>query len=359
MMTSTGIDYHKNYSVLVTTDAQGKVLRRGRVEHKAQWSGPARREGLERYFKELDCPTQVVFESTWNWGWLHDVLEKVPRVERMVMAHPYKTRIIAEAQIKTDGLDAKVLAHLLRANLIAPAHMAEPETRQLKALLRQRGFWVKQRTQVRNRIHQLLDRQWDLERPQCADLFGKKGLGWLESLSIEGTDGLLLRQDLQLHAQLERSVRELEKDLQGRLADSEDLKLLQSIPGLGRITAAMVLSEIDGIERFASSDKLCAYAGLVPSTRSSGGRTYHGRMLKERNAWLQWALIEAAWVAVGCSSYFGGFYHQHKARGKKPNTAIAITAHRMAQIVWRVLKQRRPFTEHKPEPPSPAAPVKD
>lgn len=89
----------------------------------------------------------------------------------------------------------------------------------------------------------------------------------------------------------------------------------------------------------------------MPSTRSREGKTYHGRMFNERHAWRQWSLMEAAWVAVGCSGYFGSFYHQHKARGKKPNTAIAITAHRMCQMVWRVLKERRPFTEQKPEPP--------
>jgi transposase IS116/IS110/IS902 family protein len=86
-------------------------------------------------------------------------------------------------------------------------------------------------------------------------------------------------------------------------------------------------------------------AGLVPWTRASGGKVYQGSLLKSRNKWLQWAFIEAAWVAVGCSSYFGGLYRRHRARGKNANLAITIIARRMCQISWTLLKERRDFSE--------------
>ena len=90
--------------------------------------------------------------------------------------------------------------------------------------------------------------------------------------------------------------------------------------------------EIDQIERFTRADKLCAYAGLVPTTHASGGKIAHGRMLPFCNRWLKWAFIEAAWVAVGCSDYFGTFYRKQRLRGKGANDAIAIVARRMATI---------------------------
>jgi transposase len=74
----------------------------------------------------------------------------------------------------------------------------------------------------------------------------------------------------------------------------------------------VLAAEIDRIERFASAEKLCAYAGVVPTTHSSGGKVYHGRLQPSSNKWLRWALIEASWVAIGCSPYFGSLYRQQR-----------------------------------------------
>src|SRR2546423_8332186 len=72
---------------------------------------------------------------------------------------------------------------------------------------------------------------------------------------------------------------------------------LLSVPGIGITLAAVIGCEIDQIERFNSAEKLCAYAGVVPTTHASGGKTSHGRLLPFCNKWLRWALVEASWVA--------------------------------------------------------------
>jgi transposase len=74
---------------------------------------------------------------------------------------------------------------------------------------------------------------------------------------------------------------------------------------------------------------------------SSGGKTHQGRLLPQCNKWLRWAFVEAAWVSVGCSPYFGDFYEAKRARGKKANTAILAIARRMARITWSLLTQER------------------
>jgi transposase len=79
--------------------------------------------------------------------------------------------------VKTDKIDARILALLLRTSLISAVHIPGKETRQRKEVLRQRCFFVRQRTMLRNRIHRLLGAQHDLKLPQCSDLFGKKGMG--------------------------------------------------------------------------------------------------------------------------------------------------------------------------------------
>ena len=102
----------------------------------------------------------------------------------------------------------------------------------------------------------------------------------------------------------------------------------------------------------------------MPTTHASGGQVYHGRLLQACDKWLRWAFIEAAWVAVGCSPYFGALYRRHRARGKQANTAITIVARRMCPIVFALLREGRDFA---PQPPlktkpscqklSPVAPV--
>jgi len=116
---------------------------------------------------------------------------------------------------------------------------------------------------------------------------------------------------------------------------------LQAMPGVGKILAPVLALQIDQIARFPTADKLCAYAGLVPTTHASGGKISHGRMLPFCNRWLKWAFIEAAWVAVGCSDYFGTFYRKQRLRGKGANDAMTIVARRMAIIAWKMLAQER------------------
>ena len=100
-----------------------------------------------------------------------------------MLANPFKTRIIAEAQIKTDKVDARILADLLRGKLVPSVHIVGRETRQIKEVLRQRCFFVRQRTMLRNRIHRLLGGSARSEvaamqrplRPQGFELPGKAG----------------------------------------------------------------------------------------------------------------------------------------------------------------------------------------
>jgi transposase len=277
---------------------------------------------------------------------VHDIVEDIEGVEEVVLAHPYKTRIIAEAQIKTDKLDARALAFLLRLNAVPRAHVPKPATRRRKEVLRQRLFWVRERTKIRNRVHALLDRQkQELELPVCSDLFGVKGMKALEQLAatLPAPDDTLLRQDLEVMKELKAKVGELEKMISVANGEDEATTLLASIPGVGLVLGGLLACEIDDIDRFHHPSKLVAYAGLAPTTQSSGGKTYHGKLLSQCNGWLRWAFVEAAWVAIGCEGYLGALYRRARAEGHGANTAIIIVARRMAQIAWQMLRHRRKY----------------
>jgi transposase len=144
-------------------------------------------------------------------------------------------------------------------------------------------------------------------------------------------------------------VKELERCIAEDLADCIVLQRLSSIPGFGPVLAAVIAIELDQWDRFPSPAKLCAYAGLVPTTHASGGKIHHGRLLPFCNRYLRWAFIEAAWTAVGCDGYFGAFYRLHRDRGKKANVAITIVARRLCQITWHLLHEERTYQTQSPK----------
>src|SRR6266513_1845232 len=157
-----------------------------------------------------------------------------------------KPELIAEAQIKTDRLDAQMLAKLLRGDLIAQSHAPSATTRARKHLLRQRLFWVRLRTMLRNRIHAVLDRQHDLERPQLKNFFSRRGQSWLEQIQLPThEDQPLLEQNLEVAQLLEAKIKQLDRTI-GQSQSAEE-KLLESIPGIGPLFSSVIATEIDGI----------------------------------------------------------------------------------------------------------------
>jgi transposase len=341
-----GIDYHKRYSIVHVIDDEGRTV----CQRRVHLNDPRLFQAL---FSSLKGPCRVVFESCMNWCKLYDLLQSIPSIQQITLAHPYKTRIIAEAQVKTDKIDARMLAVLLRAELICQAHISSQEARRQKDILRQRTFFVRMRTRLRNRVHRLLGAQLDLALPDCSDLFGARAIAYLRQLQLPAPADLLLRQDLDQLIELERKIKELEAIVKEQLARDPIMQRLESLPGVGPIISAVIAHEIDGIQRFLSPQKLCGYAGLAPTTDSSGGKTYQGRLMRHCNKWLRWAYVEAAWVAVGCDPYFKAFYHAQRLRGKKPNTAIIIVAKRLCRISYQLLTQNRDYEKR---PFSPTAP---
>ena len=337
-MNYTGIDHHKRYSVACTLDGQGRLVRQARLDHNAP-------EAFAAYFAALDGPSEAVIEACWNWGTLYDLLEETPNVAKVVLSNPAKNRIIADAQIKNDRIDAKALATLLRGDFVSAVHVPGREVRRKKNTVRQRLWLARLRTMVRNRIHAVLDRHPRVERPAVKDPFCNQGKAWMKRVALPASDRQLLTEDLELHELLEAHIRALEARIEADNAAHADAVRLRTLPGVGKVLGPVIALEIDGIARFRTADKLCAYAGLVPTTYSSGGKTSHGRMLPFCNRWLKWAFIEAAWVAVGCSDYFGTFYRQHRVRGKGANEAITITARRLAKIAWKMLTEQRDYSK--------------
>ncbi len=120
----------------------------------------------------------------------------------------------------------------------------------------------------------------------------------MRSLELYGHDTAILNGLLDIVDEFAGRELELRKQIRAMNREDEITSLLMTVPGIGDITALLIRYEIDDIERFLSPGKLCSYAGIVPCTHSSGGKTYHGRITKQGNRWLRWGIIEASHKAT-------------------------------------------------------------
>jgi transposase len=330
-MNYIGVDYHKKYSYIVVKNEDGRIEGRGTVNNI--------KEEVQR-FLEPYRPGMAVVEATRNWGLIYDWLDEV--LGDVALAHPLKVKAIAEARIKTDKISADILADLLRADLLPKAYAPSKHTRDLKNILRQRMFFVRVQTMVKNRIYDILDRHPEVlsEAPEASDLFGAAGRQWLRQIALPGEDNTLLASELELLEFLKEKISQSNSTVKELAKGDARARLLQSIPGIGPFFSVLILYEIDDISRFRDEKKLCAYAGLVPSTHASGGKVFHGKITKAGSKWLRWAAIEAAQTAVRSNSEFNAYYQRIKIR-KGTNAAKVATARRLLTIVYRLLHQGR------------------
>jgi transposase len=175
----------------------------------------------------------------------------------VVLADPLKTKAIASARIKSDSVDARILAHLLRADLIPESYVPSREMRETRSLVRHRLSIVKVRTMVKNKIHVIIDRNG--LKHEFSDLFGKAGISWLKELKLSSLDRLMLDNYLAHIESLERQTKRMD----------EDMRLLLSLTGIDVYTALLIKSEIGDIRRFPNYKKLVSWAGLAPSLHQS------------------------------------------------------------------------------------------
>lgn len=220
---------------------------------------------------------RVVLESTGNWAFIYDTLE--PYVSELILAHSKEVKAIAHARVKSDEIDADTLFHLLRADLIPTAYIPPREVRDRRDWLRSRTAIVRMGTQLKNRIHALLAKN-GLTSP-VSDLFGQAGREWLDGVELCSVHRQILDRYLRLLDALEAESKATNAQVAREARAEPRARLLMTIPGVGPLTALLILAETGDIKRFHSHRQLVSYAGLAPQVRSSGGRTWLGSITKE------------------------------------------------------------------------------
>ena len=283
MVHYVGLDVHKRVVEACIVDSSGKVVHRERFA--------LNRRTLELFATKILRPTDhVAFEATTNCWAVADVLR--PHVANVVVSNPMATKAIAMAKVKTDKVDAHVLAQLLRCDFLPEVWQPDQATRQLRELTGRRSALVGQRTMMRNRIHSVLAMR--LIEVTIKELFSAEGLAWLADLELDAQGRLLINVDLRQLEFLQKEIATLDQELALRGYADDAVKLLMTLPGVDVATAEAMLAAWGDFTRFADGDHAAAYLGLVPSTKQSADKCYHGPITKRGNCHARWMLIQAA-----------------------------------------------------------------
>lgn len=296
-------------------------------------------DGIEGLASRLTLDDRVVMESTGSvWTNLYDNLDD--RHIHVSLANPLKTKAIASAKIKSDKVDARILAHLLRSNLVAESYVPGKPLREIRALIRHRVGVVKIRTMVKNQIHAIVDKH-GFACPY-SDMFGKGGLEWLRGLQLPSLDTLILDNHLTHLESLNQQTDRVDEEIHSKACEDSDVRLLLSLTGVDVYTALLIKSEIGNINRFPEYKKLVSWAGLAPSLHQSGSVEYHGNITKQGSRMLRWIMVEAARVAVNHDDRMRAFYECVKHRRGDQKAIIAV-ANKMLKITWFMLTRKEPY----------------
>jgi transposase len=369
------LDVHKD-TVMACVRRPGSGTRRVQdVREFRTWTSSLRE--LRMWLADQGV-SQVAMEATgvyWRPVWAE--LEQLDSVELLLVnAHHVKNL----PGRKTDVNDACWLAQLLECGLLRGSFVPPPVIARLRDLTRYRTKLVQDRAREVQRVQKVLETAGIKLESVVSDVMGKAARRMIDALvagerDVEAMADMALTRmrpkiaELQLalegrfndhHAlmlslhlghidQLTATIQRLDQEVERELDPfDEQLRLLCTIPGIGRRTAEVVIAEI-GVDmgRFPTAAHLASWAGLCPGHHESAGKRRSGRARKG-DAALRVALCEAAWSAARTrDTYLAAQFRRFSRRMGKKNegTAIFAVAHTMIVIVWHVLANGVPYDE--------------
>jgi transposase len=331
-----GLDIHRVSAEAVMLD-EGKIIRLGRIGMT--------RDHLEAFARHLTHDDHVVVEATGNATAVVEVIS--PYVGRVVIANPRQVHLIARAKIKTDVIDATVLARLYACNFLPEVWIPDTATLSLRRQVARRNQIVRQRVRLKTITQSILHTHL---LPQCphADLFGNRGRSWLTTQRLPFDERDAVERHLREYDRLGEDLRVVERELAQAALASENIKRLMTIPGVDMVVALGLAAAIGPIVRFKGPEQLVAYLGLNPSVYQSGdGPPQHGRITKQGRNHARSMLVEAAWQAVRGHGPLRGFY-ERVARRRGNHIAAVAVARKLAVIVWHMLTKGEDYASVRP-----------
>jgi transposase len=333
---SIGLDVHRDFCQVAIADG-GRARSVGRVATMP--------EQLELFAQSLVATDRVVMEATGNALAIARILE--PHVAEVVLAHSKDVRAISHARVKTDKIDARVLADLLAAGLIPRVWVGDDRCRMLRRLVSRRRGLVKRRTQVKNEISAVLHRNLKGPNP-ASDPFSGKGRAWMLEQQLPIDERLTLEAGLRQLDFLGGELAQIDRVIAEQVVGDADVQRLLTIPGIDAVTASTLVAVIGDIRRFPTARHLVGYLGLHPSVRQSGNApARHGRVSKEGPAAARHVLVEAAWSAAKSPGPLRAFAQRTASRRGRHVATVAV-ARKLAVLAWYLLSRGEDYAFQRP-----------
>jgi transposase len=334
-----GLDVHKKTISYCIKTADGRIVQEGKLA--------ASRPALHEWAKAQSVRWHGAMEATLFSAWIYDTLK--PYAQRLVMGHPAKMKAITAGKKKSDTIDARTIADLLRCDLLPSCYVLPPEMRDLRRLLRYRNMVVQQSVRMQNKMAGLL---MESGTAFVKDkLHGKKYFSELMKSLEEVPESVkdLLRMSRSSMEMFESTQKQMVKRLLSEQALQQRVERLSSIRGVGPITALTWALEVSDPHRFSSIGDAVSYCGLTAAFRSSAGKQQRGPISKQRNAWLQTVLIEAAKLAPRWNPQLAALHARQLELGH-PNRATLQVARKLVAYLLAVDKSGQPFQVLTPPP---------
>ncbi|QSZ60461.1 IS110 family transposase [Rhizobium sp. ZX09] len=329
------MDVHRSFAQVAVLD-RGKVTEEFRVDLDY--------DAVVAFGQKLRKDDEVILEATGNTAAIVRLL--TPFVAKVVIANPLQVKAIAHARVKTDKVDARILAQLHAAGFLPEVWAADDDTLNLRRLVSERAALVRSVRRVKSRVQAVLHA--NLVPKYSGHLFGKDGRDWLSKAPLPKAERDLLARHLDELDWLKGKLEKLDGAMARIALDDTRTRKLMTIAGVNSVVATAVIAAIGDISRFPTPDRLASYFGLTPRVRQSGDRgAIHGRISKQGNAIARTMLIEVAWSAASVPGPLRAFFLRIKDR-KGLNVAAVATARKIANLIWQLLTKEAPYRWARP-----------
>jgi transposase len=320
-----GVDLHRRRSVIVRMTTAGEKLETVRIDNDPVALG------LE--IAKAGTDPQVVLEATYGWYWAVDVLQAAGA--QVHLAHPLGVKAFSYRRVKNDVRDATDLADLLRMGRLPEAYAAPPAVRELRELVRHRARLVALRSGLKAQVHAVLAKQ-GLHIP-VSDLFGLGGRQLLAKAPLEGPYRGRVDALCRLIGAVEFELDAVAGPIRAKLAGYPGYRVIQTIPGVGPVLAAVFVAELGEVHRFAGAAQVASWAGLTPKHHASDLVVHRGRITKQGSVLVRWAAVEAA-HSVPHSAGWLTSKRSRIAERRGRNIATVAVARKLLTLVYYGLR---------------------
>jgi len=318
-----GVDLHKDTFTVCYLSKKSQELKSFKVS----------KSEIEAFKATLSKSDEVAVESTGNTGYFVREIKRAVKVVRII--NPTQFKVISHSVKKTDELDAQIIAKYLSKGLVPEVRMKSKEDAQLSSLIGTRDKFVKLRTMLKNKIHNILNANGIVTKKEL--LSSNKALERVLDNDLDKASLFELRIVITEIGSLNKAISEINNELKDRGSKLKGYKNLTSIKGIGDISSTILLNTIGDINDFDGDHKLAAYIGIVPRVYVSNETSAYGRITKMGNKLARTALVQSTLIAIRYNPYLRDFYMKLKAK-KGSGKAIIATARKLLTIIYRTLK---------------------